>query len=456
MGTILGVSGSITHNSSVIITGTGFGSKSAPAPLIWDNCSGDDPLDLWSNGCPTTFHGETTEAYNLKYRTPAQLGRGVSLPHPHITKYLCGCHYSSVGDGSDVIIWKHNAVSNPCYTFISWYRRLDPNWDWGRQDQNFKDTAWADTLTAGPYSSNNYIAHYGATAYEHYTGIWDANIFSGYIVQLEHERLETKWVKTEWETYWANSGGWMKVWEDGILKMHFSGDTWTGAGPNCMSIEGFFREVNLNCWRYMADIYYDTCLSRVVLGNSGSYNSCTIREMQIPTAWSDNSISITLNRGAFTSSGTVYLYVIDSNGVISPAKAVTLGGEEYTPVESISIYSTPIKLLVSQVSRLTSKIAISASPITVGSTPVGAWTSPGHINHIADTIDVDTSMQFDIATSTIIPAEESVVVATDWEDNKGYSPWSFTASLNKLVDSYYGYWFKGVSAGSSPVWEYPL
>lgn len=326
---ISSVSGTITDGQSITISGSGFGSKSTAAPTLWDDCSGTDPLDLWTCGSPMTCHeaDENNATYNINYRTPAAVGRGVALPHSHITKYLCGAHYYSVGDGANVVIWKTVEVSPPCYTYVSWYRRIDPNWVWGDYDQNFKDACWCDTLTEGPYSCNNYLSHHDGNLYQYYTGYWDANVFSGYEVALEHERLETKWVKTEWETYWSNSSGWMKVWEDGVLKMHYAGDTLTDGGPNLIAIEGFFREISTENWRYMADIYIDHSIQRVLIGNASTLASCTtLREIQIPTAWSSTSITTTVNQGGFANGATAYLYVFDASGVAnSTGKEITFG-----------------------------------------------------------------------------------------------------------------------------------
>ena len=119
----------------------------------------------------------------------------------------------------------------------------------------------------------------------------------------------------------------MKVWEDGVLKMHFSGDTWSGDGPQCLAIEGFFREVNTDCWRYMADIYLDYTAQRVLIGNASTLSACTtLREVQIPTAWSNTSITATVNQGGFADAATAYLYVFDATGTANTTgKEITFG-----------------------------------------------------------------------------------------------------------------------------------
>jgi len=77
---------------------------------------------------------------------------------------------------------------------------------------------------------------------------------------------------------------------------------------------------------YFDDVYLDNTWARVVIGDSSTYEDCTIRETQIPSAWSDTSITVTFNQGSF-SEGTVYLYVIDADGVPSAGFAISIGEE---------------------------------------------------------------------------------------------------------------------------------
>jgi hypothetical protein len=67
----------------------------------------------------------------------------------------------------------------------------------------------------------------------------------------------------------------------------------------------------------MDDIYADNTLARVVVGNASTYASLTHRELQIPSAWSNSSIAITVNKGSFRDNDCAYLYVIDDNGIVN-------------------------------------------------------------------------------------------------------------------------------------------
>ena len=68
---------------------------------------------------------------------------------------------------------------------------------------------------------------------------------------------------------------------------------------------------------WMDDIYVDNSFSRVMIGNASTYAASTHFEMQIPTAWSNTSISTKVNQGSFAGSQQAYLYVLDANGNVN-------------------------------------------------------------------------------------------------------------------------------------------
>jgi hypothetical protein len=70
---------------------------------------------------------------------------------------------------------------------------------------------------------------------------------------------------------------------------------------------------------YLDDIYIDNTLARVEIGNNSDFDSCTHREMQLPTSWDGNNelVTINFNQGAFTAGETVWLFVINSLGEAS-------------------------------------------------------------------------------------------------------------------------------------------
>jgi hypothetical protein len=50
-------SGALSHVGTIIITGSGFGSKTKAAPLVWDNASGNAVTDKWTGAWPSLLPG---------------------------------------------------------------------------------------------------------------------------------------------------------------------------------------------------------------------------------------------------------------------------------------------------------------------------------------------------------------------------------------------------------------
>jgi hypothetical protein len=88
------------------------------------------------------------------------------------------------------------------------------------------------------------------------------------------------WTRFCWQNYWGNCGG---------------------------QAEWFFDDIYLQFGNQ----------SRVELGDVPVWETCTHREIQKPTAWSDGSVTVELNYGSFTSGQTVYLFVVRNDGAVS-------------------------------------------------------------------------------------------------------------------------------------------
>ena len=78
---------------------------------------------------------------------------------------------------------------------------------------------------------------------------------------------------------------------------------------------------------YYDDIYIAGTRQRVEIGNASTFSACTHREIQPATAWSDTGITGTFNRGSFEVGDTVYVFVVDEDGIPSDGCAAVIGGE---------------------------------------------------------------------------------------------------------------------------------
>jgi hypothetical protein len=72
------------------------------------------------------------------------------------------------------------------------------------------------------------------------------------------------------------------------------------------------------------DVYVDNTWARVMIGDNPVFSSARNREIQIPSAWSTNSITITANTASFPVGTPAYLFVIDSTGAASAGFPVSV------------------------------------------------------------------------------------------------------------------------------------
>ena len=324
--TISGASGTWTHKGSVTVSGLGFGTKPTAAPLVWDDASGTDIRNNWNGAWPDCAGNAT---YNLNYKTPLQVGRGVELPHSRITKYIAGAHNPGTGFncGYNVMFFKNRTITLPSYSYLTWYERTDGGWRFG-DDDNFKTFAYASGTTPYEPDANWYIEYNPRPTSTTSGATWHINDVSGSMQTPDQNGnswwwgaainpMSGTWQKIELEIKHTNlTDGYIRQWENGVLKINYAGATDKMAGTmRTFGIGGYARMYGFTSnWRYFADVYFDSTRARVILGNAATLAASTIREVQIPTAWSNTSITLAANLGKFPDGQTVYLYVVDANG----------------------------------------------------------------------------------------------------------------------------------------------
>ncbi|MES2935249.1 MAG: hypothetical protein V4805_17380 [Pseudomonadota bacterium] len=68
-------------------------------------------------------------------------------------------------------------------------------------------------------------------------------------------------------------------------------------------------------YEYFDTLYVDDSLHRAVLCKEPTWSTCKDPEVQIPVQWSDTSIKLTLRLGGLRQTSTLYLYVLNKDGV---------------------------------------------------------------------------------------------------------------------------------------------
>ena len=285
------------------MSGTGFGPKPNAAPLVWDDASGNDISAKWDGAWPNSI-----ASYNTNYHDPM---RGVAPPHSHDSRYIVGNQYApavatavpggAVGGGNVVVFKNIKLPPFPFYIYASWYQRLDDAWSFGAVN-NIKTFAYS--ACCSPYEApNNWYTAYGPP---HPTS--NADRGSQWVITDDGKSLKDVNGHNAWWGHAADTGKWSKeevairvtdqpdgyiqVFENGNLVVNYRGPTDKYPGTaRTIGIGGWSLVKAPNNWRYYADIYLDTSLSRVVLANNAALSHATVIENQIPTSWSDGSKS---------------------------------------------------------------------------------------------------------------------------------------------------------------------
>jgi hypothetical protein len=334
---------------SLTLTGQGFGQKTTPAPVVWDDSSGSNIHALWSGAWP---NASANPVYNTGY--VAAPFRNISAPHGRTNRMIAGAHGENTGaySGYNVMVFKAVEIGSlPANLYASWYQRADDRWVFGG-DNNFKMFNYSKG--SEPYAqANSWMLIWGPPHPD------NAADNCQWLIGDDGKSLanpdingNTAWWKrgvNPMSGVWSKvevaarltsaSDGYVNVWQDGLLRVAYAGPTDKMAGTlRTIAVGGFARiDAQPNNWRYFTDIYIDTSLARVVLANHPTLPQATLVETQIPQAWSDGSITVQANLGRFTNGQKAYLFVVDAAGNASKGYPIAVndsGSSSQPPASS--------------------------------------------------------------------------------------------------------------------------
>ena len=354
------------HNTSVTITGSGFGTKSrALAPLLRDTGFDAAPgavSSQWTGGAnPNT----TTSAY-LPYDTANQLitfsptGAVVGGPHPYVNNILGGAHYSDLNPSGVWTALQLTIPTLPAVLYARWYERCDPNWSFtsgeATNDHALKMAAWnvtggtpVDCVTPmftvpGPSSAatvsqqmqlGSNIMSYpvlenpdrNGHALTGGVGLSPFNAMNGWVLKEAEICLDS--------TTGAGGHGYWNYTVNGVAALTYAGRTDAypsttrtfsiGAGTYARDY-GPGSTTNTNAqknWSYLADAYIDITgasvtghCARVIMGNAPTLAESTLRAPLLITSWSNTSITGTFWQDKFQGGALVFAHVVTESGAV--------------------------------------------------------------------------------------------------------------------------------------------
>ena len=309
---VTGVSGQLAHGASVTITGSGFGTKASVAPLKYDAFeSGTAGQDLGNGWVFSTSHDRNPK-YSTKFLRPNSAMS--AMADFSNNQYLSSFGVRDMTNGYPEV-------------YMDFWYLYDPASPPSRNHKLFRFYTGSDSGQPDRYM----------------------NIFCGSGWTMESDGGGTSnWYGSPWwewrtngDKQWSHFQGYFKTNSDGasngIIKFwinHFKGidasnwvhrpsgaalwhSLWFGnylghdQAAGCGTSPG-------DSFTFWDNVYIDTTQARVEIGNAPNYESCTHREIQVPSSWSESSIAFTVNQGSFANFSQVYLFVIDRNGSVSP------------------------------------------------------------------------------------------------------------------------------------------
>lgn len=326
---ITGVSNSqIIRGKSVTITGANFGIKRRAAPLKWDDFeSGIDGVSV-AELSDWAVWGE--EGHKPAYKSGSVNRQGSSL-----------CSENKMGPGdyrvrNSRLKWWTDENTDKLYvsfwTKFNFGRNIvDDNGSYQLKFWRLSETEvekWNGSLCIGASNwkydvgkPTEHPGHYywvrtggseGFKGSDYYTPALEEDVWFRIGMQVKQSDVNTP------------NGG-FSVWHsrssEPIINVASNWDVVT------REIPAKLRAISLGEWLgnltdgetevYYDDAYFDNSWARVEIGDSKSFDNCSHREIQIPSDWSDTSITITVNQGSFQRGDTVYLYVVDPDGNVN-------------------------------------------------------------------------------------------------------------------------------------------
>jgi hypothetical protein len=310
---ISSTSGTITHGSSVTISGSGFGTKATAAPFKYDDFEAGTLDARVGNGWYTT---SSTSGYWPIYADDYRRASGLAdqsayLQHDVAYNSTIGVTGLNWGYGRDAYI-------------SAWYYCETA----GAASRNFKIFGWrgggagdwdGPDLRVDMYPTTNsghaYIARPDKSLIVQDWGI------GGNVLEGGWHRVEM-YVHTGTSSGGDNDGvciGWRDLDEWWTLQ-NFEYDFSTQDYDNIYFASYFARDAGSptpQMWWYYDEIYIDTTQARVEIGNASTWSGCSHREIQVPTSWSSGSVTVDVNQGTFSDGAGAYLYVVDADGNVN-------------------------------------------------------------------------------------------------------------------------------------------
>jgi hypothetical protein len=325
---ISGVAGVLSNGQTVSITGSGFGDKPQPQPVLWDNFEGgaigkqiqDVPAAIghWDTGA-----GSENVTYTDAKAHTGRMAARHDFIHPYIASLSKNMTFTRLYMDFWMVV---DYVDIKSRNFKPWRLYGDADnyqldYLWMCNNSNAVGRVQANTHLevnswGGPQYSNGGWMHFQLVYNESSPG--QANGTVRHYINSQVAGLDSGAVLTQ------NSAAHF----DQIRIGHY----WDQPSDQVCPANG-------GAIIYVDDVYIDTSWARVELGDAPTYAASAHREIQVASTWASGSVSVNFNPGTFAAGSTAYLFVTDANNITSPGIPVKIiGGVAPDPPNSLSVH----------------------------------------------------------------------------------------------------------------------
>lgn len=325
--------GSLVHGESFVLVGSGFGTKSAT--FKYDDFRGGSAGADLANGWAMAHVAVPGPAVHPTYNV-TQVRGGASLASVRlyfggsIGQSECSIRLSGINSSQVYFDWWMKYVCLDTNTFATNYKRLS--------------VYRTDGLYPGVLMQGVYVATGGASAGVHLASSFAQTVASQSETATQPQIIgPAKQIQTQLDAnsrtigpegpiqhnVWTHhqlamqlnsaSGvmdGKVRFYRDHALIRSF--DNWLECNGGTLFPYDLFYLGHYSYGTtpnghevYLANVCVDRSWARVEIGNAATYATCTLREIQPVTAWTDTAIAITANQGTLTRGVPVYVYVLD-------------------------------------------------------------------------------------------------------------------------------------------------
>jgi hypothetical protein len=310
---ITGAPSTIQDRQSVTIAGVNFGTKTQGPPLLWEDFEWGVDGDPISEGGWTHYPDGDSSIAKIAEISSTQSYSGTRSAYALL--------------GSDKGRWRggYKSYTPSSVVYASYMLR------WTAQNVVGNDNWKAGRITAstggGVYSPRPKVN----LAVNLETGWWRNDIYTdnGTYYRPNHQgQPKDAWRRVEFLYIMSDPPGatnghintWVNLQESTNHVTPVNGVTRSSSDAPLFDTYMTLHMGSSNPPPYEVwsdDIYVDNTRARVEIGNASTWATCTERVIQVPTTWSSDSITLTVNQASFRQGETAYLYVVDENGSVN-------------------------------------------------------------------------------------------------------------------------------------------